>query len=109
MSYRSPNIWLAAFVGALTATPAVAQSDPPKAPTSMPLSAGTAGAPYRSAMDGYQPFSETKLLPWKEANDTVGKIGGWRAYAKEARDPEAKDGPAPAAKPADPHAGHEKK
>ncbi len=26
-----------------------------------------------------------KLLNWKEVNDTTGRIGGWRAYAKEAR------------------------
>lgn len=39
---------------------------------------------YQSALEGYQAFSEEKVRPWKEANDNVGKIGGWRAYAKEA-------------------------
>jgi hypothetical protein len=51
-------------------------------------------APYRSALEGYQPYSEEKLVPWKQANDTVGKVGGWRAYAKEAAEGRAPDGKA---------------
>ena len=30
-------------------------------------------------------FADEKVLPWKEANDKVAEIGGWRAYAKEAQ------------------------
>jgi hypothetical protein len=52
---------------------------------------------YRSAFEGYQPFTEEKILPWKQANDTVGQIGGWRAYAKEAHDAAAKADQAPPA------------
>jgi len=48
------------------------------------VSAQTRPLEYRSALEGYQPYSENKMVPWKEANDTVGKVGGWRAYAKEA-------------------------
>lgn len=50
--------------------------------------------PYRSAFEGYRPFADQKLAPWAESNATVGAIGGWRAYAKEAQG--AQDGPAPA-------------
>jgi hypothetical protein len=46
-------------------------------------------------MEGYKPFAEEKPSPWKEANETVHRRGGWRAYAKEA-----------AGEGADPHAGH---
>lgn len=57
----------------------------------------TASAPtYRSALDGYQPFADEKLAPWKESNDNVGRIGGWRVYAKEA----SEGGAAPSAAPA---------
>lgn len=82
-------------------------------------SAGTPLAParYQSAFEGYQAYSDEKLQPWKEANDTVGKIGGWRAYAKEAQGAQpaaakapagsAPAGPAPAG--TDPHAGHGKR
>lgn len=74
--------WLAVSTGLLT----------------LAASAQTPAAPgeYRSAFEGYQPYSESKMVPWKEANDTVGKIGGWRAYAKEAAEGQAQQG----------HAGH---
>jgi hypothetical protein len=57
--------------------------------------------PYRSALEGYRPFTDEKPIPWKQANDTVGRIGGWRAYAKEAHgEPAAAPASAPAAAPA---------
>jgi hypothetical protein len=39
---------------------------------------------YRSALQGFQAYTEPALQPWREANDTVGRIGGWRNYAQEA-------------------------
>jgi hypothetical protein len=51
--------------------------------------AATPGA-YQSAFEGYQAFSDEKVVGWKEANDTVGKIGGWREYAKQARSEDGK-------------------
>ena len=52
---------------------------------------------YRSPFRDYHPLGEDKLIPWKAANDEVGKIGGWRVYAREAREPEgAPSSPAPA-------------
>jgi hypothetical protein len=85
-------------------------------------SAGSAHAqsapPYRSALEGYQPFGDEKPVPWQQANDTVGRIGGWRAYANEAQGLAGRAGPAaaPASAPAasapaakDPHAGHHRK
>ena len=57
--------------------------------------------PYRSALEGYRPFAEEKPVPWKQANDTVGRIGGWRAYAREVHgEPAATPASAPAAAPA---------
>lgn len=37
---------------------------------------------YSSVFDDYIPFDEIPDIGWKEANDNVGQIGGWRAYAK---------------------------
>lgn len=39
---------------------------------------------YTSTLGGYQAYTDQAVLPWREANDRVGRIGGWRAYAKEA-------------------------
>jgi outer membrane protein TolC len=40
---------------------------------------------YTSPIADYQPFVDEKVTSWKTANDQVGQIGGWRAYAKEAQ------------------------
>ncbi|MCY7388256.1 MAG: hypothetical protein LH481_09370 [Burkholderiales bacterium] len=41
---------------------------------------------YKSPFVDYRALGEDKNTPWKDANETVGKIGGWRAYAREAAD-----------------------
>lgn len=72
-----------------------AQSSAPAAPAS----ATQASPPpvFRSAMDGYKPYTEEATVNWKEANDTTARIGGWRAYAKEARQPQAPQAASPGA------------
>ena len=66
-----------------------------------------------SAFETYQHFTEEKLRPWKDANDTVGRVGGWKAYAREAQGESAATSATQAmpATPAtaDPHAGHGEK
>lgn len=39
---------------------------------------------YESALKNYQPYAEEKVKPWRETNDKVNALGGWRSYAKEA-------------------------
>jgi len=43
-------------------------------------------ATYRSALAGYRSAASTPApaIGWKQANDQVARIGGWRAYAREA-------------------------
>ena len=55
---------------------------------------------YQSPFRDYRPLGEDKLIPWKAANDEVGRIGGWRTYAKEAQDAAASVNPAAPATPA---------
>lgn len=117
MFFPKPAAWL---VFASTCGAVVAQQAPPAPPAQAPA----APSPYHSAFDGYQPFKDEKVAPWKGANDTVGRIGGWRAYARQANEGDASASapspaaaaatgvapgdsqPTPAAKPANPHAGH---
>ena len=75
--------WLAVIL-ALLASTASAQTTPPTPSAATVPQSDTATSQYRSALENYQPYGESKQVPWKEANDKVGKIGGWRAYAKEA-------------------------
>jgi hypothetical protein len=55
---------------------------------------------FRSAFEGYQPHTDDKTGNWKEANDTTARIGGWRAYAKEAAGSETVKSAPPSAPPA---------
>ena len=60
---------------------------------------------YQSAFSRYRPTSDDKPIPWPEANETTARIGGWRAYAREAQRlesvaPAAPVAPAPVSTPA---------
>ena len=95
---RAPLAILALLAASLGTTQASAQA-PAAAPTKPGHAAMAEAAPqsYRSALEGYERYSDEKIVNWKEANDSVGRIGGWRAYAKEASQDPSPDG---AAKPA---------
>ncbi len=43
---------------------------------------------YNSSFQGYQPFADPTVGNWKTLNKTVGEVGGWKAYAQEAREPD---------------------
>ena len=64
-----------------------AQGAAARAPLPAASAASSPAAPsqpgYRSVFDGYRSFSDQAVLPWREANDLVGRIGGWQAYARE--------------------------
>ena len=52
------------------------------APASVAASSATS---YRSAFEGYRAYSEQPVESWRAANDLVGRIGGWQAYARESQ------------------------
>ena len=58
---------------------------------------------YESPFAQSRRLGDEKPVSWRDANDTVTRIGGWRVYAREAQQPDAAPPttPAPAAKPAD--------
>ena len=55
-----------------------AQASPAASPTHR------ASLSYQSAFEGYRAFDEPGLASWRQANELVGRIGGWQAYAREA-------------------------
>ena len=67
---------------------------PPAKPVVPTATTDAASLPYRSALEGYQRYTEEKTVNWKEANDATARIGGWREYAKEASQSQAQEGPA---------------
>lgn len=82
------------LVVSLWATQASAQaSASASANIASPAATEHAAVPaYRSALEGYQRYTEEKIVNWKDANDATARIGGWRAYAKEASQPQAPEG-----------------
>lgn len=68
---------------------------------------------WRSTLADYQRFADEKVQPWREANDNVGRIGGWREYARESSQAQSAAPAASAASQAapskatvEPHASH---
>ena len=55
---------------------------------------------FQSALESYQPYTDDNIVDWKAANDTTARIGGWRAYAKEASAPAVPATPAASPAPA---------
>ncbi|MBY0237618.1 MAG: hypothetical protein K2W93_21745, partial [Burkholderiaceae bacterium] len=83
---------------ALSSLSALAQNAAPAAQSSTSLSkrpdasdpkADVPPLVYSSVLQGYRPNVEVEVGAWKGINDNVGRIGGWRVYAKEARQPDA--------------------
>ena len=79
------------------------------------LTAGLLAALGAGLTVGYRRLGEDKRIDWKEANETVNRIGGWRAYAREAQQPDSAASapaggaaPASAAGAAPAHGGHKK-
>ncbi len=72
-----------------------------------PASDSTAPA-YRSAFEGYKPYTTEPVQNWRQSNDSAARIGGWREYARQAQQPAAQPpAQAPDVKlPPDPHADH---
>lgn len=96
--FRALMPWsLALFAGAVFAqAPAGIEASQPASLTKLQ---------YSSAIGAYQAYTDQQVQSWREANDRVGRIGGWRAYVKEIKSGEpasAKD----AAPASDPHSGH---
>jgi len=94
-----------------------AQSAPVRAERADPLDAKAPvpAATYTSPLTGYRRLGEDRRVDWKEANETVNRIGGWRAYAREAQQPDAAASapaastqPARASGAAPEHGGHKK-
>ena len=59
-----------------------------------------------SAFERYRPYADQAVRPWREVNAEVGRIGGWRAYAREANEAAERPAPAQGEAPAGQHPHH---
>ena len=91
VSSRKPCALRSALLAASLLTTLTAQAQPAaKAVRLDPLDA-TASVPalsYVSSFSQYRLLGDEKPVSWRDANDTVTRIGGWRVYAREAQQPD---------------------
>lgn len=78
-----------AWLLSAAALPAAAQSGPkPSSARPDPLQADAPVPPavYRSSLAQHRRHADQPVQSWSQSNDTVNRIGGWRAYAREAHE-----------------------
>ncbi|MBN8489822.1 MAG: hypothetical protein J0M00_00115 [Burkholderiales bacterium] len=69
-------------------SPGSAHPAPTVRPDPLDAKASVPALSYRSSLSRYRGLGEDKPVSWREANDAVARIGGWRVYAREAQQPE---------------------
>lgn len=82
----------------LLAAQAHAQSPTTNRPDPLDPKAQVPSVRYESSFAQFRRIGDDKPVAWREANDAVARIGGWRVYAREAQQPD----PAAAERPAVP-------
>ncbi len=92
----------AALAAALTAH--AQPASPAARPDPLDAQAGVPALNYASSFARYRRMSEAQPIPWREANDAVARIGGWRAYARETQQPDAAGAATPSQTPGAPAA-----
>ena len=87
MAFAALNAGAQSAVPSPVAPPPAASSGRPD-----PIDASTAvpATPHRTALTGYRRLTDEPPRGWRESNDTVTRIGGWRSYLREAQAPETK-------------------
>jgi hypothetical protein len=101
--------WLvrAALCTSAFAAQAQGAGSPAAAPATRPdpldAKANVPALTYSSAFSRYRGLGDDKPVSWREANEAVARIGGWRVYAREAQQPDP--APSPVDAPATPKPG----
>ena len=99
-----PWRWLPALAAALAPLTAATQHVAPTRPDPSNPAASAPPLVHRSALSTYRRLTvDNPPVAWRDANDQVERIGGWRAYAREANAP-APAASAPAAPASSPQA-----
>lgn len=82
-SRMTTSLILAAAAACLPASAAAQAAEAP--PTSRPEDSRVSipALVYQTPFAQYRPLSESKVSSWKFVNDEVGRIGGWKVYARE--------------------------
>lgn len=98
MRWRRPRALPGTLLALLLATQAQSQTPSPTRPDPLDSKAKVPSTRYESSFAQFRRTGDDKPVSWREANDAVARIGGWRVYAREAQQPDpATERPAPPA------------
>ena len=106
VGWRMPSAVHSALLAATLLATLAAQAQPAAKtarPDPLDPKASVPALSYVSSFSQYRLLGDEKPVSWRDANDTVTRIGGWRVYAREAQqaDPAPAAPAAPAAVPTD--------
>lgn len=82
LAYRRHNLALGALLLALGSVQAQ-NTAPATRPDPLNAQAAVPAPVYSSSLASYRRHADAEPIGWREANDNVARIGGWRAYARE--------------------------
>lgn len=94
-----PGVLSSLLFTGLLAAQAQAQTSTTPRPDPLDPRAQVPSVRYGSAFAQYRRMGDDKPVAWRDANDAVARIGGWRAYAREAQQPDPAASERPAAPP----------
>jgi len=103
LSYRRlPRALPILFCAVFLTAQALAQPTPNvRRPDPLDPKAEVPALRHESTMTQYRRLSDEKILSWRDANDAVARIGGWRVYAREAQQADLPAAKPPGGMPAD--------
>jgi hypothetical protein len=81
--------WRVAALALAVPVTLAAAAEAPRRPDPLDARAEVPRLVYRSSLAGYRRNAEPEPLAWREANERARRAGGWRAYGREAQEPDA--------------------
>jgi hypothetical protein len=85
---RRPCVLPSLLFTALLAAQAQAQPTIATRPDPLDPKAGVPATRYESSLGPARRIGDNKPVAWRDANEAVARIGGWRVYAREAQQPD---------------------
>jgi hypothetical protein len=84
---RLATVWWLLLAAVVTAPAQAGGPAAPARPSAWQAEASVPALRHESAFSTYRPHVETPVGDWRAANEAVNRIGGWRAYGREAGAP----------------------
>ncbi|MCU6435073.1 hypothetical protein LPB67_14945 [Undibacterium sp. Jales W-56] len=94
--FRLRLVWALVALSGVCLNSAAQEPNASQRPNPLDAQAEVPPVIYLSPFQAYRPYLEQEVSSWKEANDNTARVGGWRVYAKQAREADASEAKPPA-------------